>query len=312
VADRATFDLGRSGTGDKVGSGRYVARLRTDGVERSFAKSSNYIVPGSSPAPGGRMAVPEASVTRGGVKLTSAGESFAVARDRGLQSVPVAMRMKDWREAAKAGLVAREGAGMFGNSGRRSTSQASLFLQIDLTDMWNLAAQLNGTATAIRVGHTKISQAINFGLRRLRTRVTDQAVKWTGIRRRGEVLKGFRMIPSTPATMTGVLRVRDYHRAVTSENFGASWSRSDPGATHRAWNRPQLAVGAFMIPGRKPIFRREGKARLPIEPLWGPNVAREIERHRPEVQAQVDLVGVAVRQEAVALMRLAITGSRRS
>jgi hypothetical protein len=312
VADRVSFDQSRSGTSSKIGSGRFVARLRTDGVERSFSKSSSYIAPGAAGTPAGRMAVPEASVGKGGVKLTSAGEGFAVARDRGLQSVPVAMKMKDWRAAAKAGLIAREGSGTYGNKGRRATSQASLFLQIDLTDMWNLAAKLNGTATAIRVGHAKISQAINFGLRRLRTRVTDQAVQWTGIRRRGEVLKGFRMIPSTPATMTGVLRVRDYHRAVTSENFGASWSRSNPGATHRAWSRPQLAVGAFMIPGKKPIFRRVGQSRFPIEPLWGPNVAREIERHRPEVQAQVDMVGVAVRQEAVALMRVAITGSRRS
>lgn len=312
MADRATFDLSRSGTGERIGKGRYVARLRTDGLERSFATSPGYIAPGSSSSPIGRMAVPEASVGRAGARITSGAEAFAVARDRGMQSVPVAMDMRSWRQASKAGLIANEGAGMFGNSGRRSTAQASIFLQIDLTDMWNLAASLNGTATAIRVGHVKISQAINFGLRRLRTRVVNQAVQWTGIRRRGEILKGFRVIPSTPATMTGVLRVRDYHRAVTRENFGAAWSRSNPGATHKAWNRAQLAVGTFMIPGRAPIFRRVGSKRFPIEPLWGPNVAREIERHRPEVQAQVSAVAVDVQREAVSLMRLAITGSRRS
>ncbi|MFZ4807487.1 MAG: hypothetical protein ACOYLQ_09540 [Hyphomicrobiaceae bacterium] len=313
MADRATFDLGRSGTGDTIGKGRYVARLKTDGVERSYSQSKGYLAPGTVPSPGGRLSVPEASITqRKGLQITSGASNFAVARDRGMQSVPVAMTMDSWKAAKAKGLISPDGAGKFGNSGRRATAQADVFLQIDLSDMWNLAAQLNGVATAIRSGHVVISRAINFGMRRLKARLTDQAKTWTGIQRRSEIAKGFKILPSSPATLTGVLRVRDYHRAVTAENFGATWSRSNPGATHRAWNRSQLAVGTFMVRGRKPIFRRVGKGRFPIEPLWGPNVAREIERHRPAVQTQVNLIAIDVQREAVALMRVAITGSRRS
>lgn len=81
--------------------------------------------------------------------------------------------------------------------------------------------------------------------------------------------------------------IADRHTRTTKESFGAAWSRQNPGGTHRTWNRAQLAVGGFMISGKKPLFKREGASKYPIAPLWGPNIAREVERHEVEVEADV-------------------------
>jgi hypothetical protein len=77
---------------------------------------------------------------------------------------------------------------------------------------------------------------------------------------------------------------------ITAGYFGASWSRANPGGVHSAWNRRQLAPHSFFIPGKEPLFKREGSSKYPIAPLWGPALPREIDRHRGEVEAEVNAI----------------------
>ncbi len=201
-----------------------------------------------------------------------------------------------------------QAAGLHPRQGRYSF--AAPHIVVDLRDMDRLAQGYHGIATRIKKGATVISQAINHGLRKLRTEVTNDVVKWVGSGNRGIIYKSVKPVWSTPATLTGLLNVKSGHLVVTKAYFGASWNRRNPGATHKAWNRGQLAKGTFMIPGKKPVFRRLSSQRKPLAPIWGPNPAREVERHQPEVQAKVTAIGVVVSREAARLMSVAISQAR--
>ena len=110
-----------------------------------------------------------------------------------------------------------------------------------------------------------------------------------------------------PGSMTTVsLIVRDRHSRITAAYYGAKWAGvTTPGATHHAWNRPQTARGAFMIAGRKPVFKRTSSARFPIAPLWGPNMAREMERNAGKMRKiQHNVWHQAIRPEAMRLLEL--------
>lgn len=247
-----------------------------------------------------------ASIGRNGAVSLDALGKFAL--DSGAKTVPASMTMASWRRADAAGMIAQGGGTMA--RGRSSGGGAVGFgVVIDLTDFSRLGQQIGAGAVVLRRGHTIISQAINHGLRKLNTQLKYKIKDWTGIRRVGEVSKGFKFGWSMPATMTGRLEVKDYHRALTAANFGAKWSRRDPGATHHAWNRAQLAPHTFMTKPGGPIFRRVGSGRKPIRVLWGPNFAREVERHKPEVQHMVDAAGRHVQAEAARLLRVAVTGT---
>jgi len=197
---------------------------------------------------------------------------------------------------------------MYRGTGR---GPATISIVIDTTDMRRLAAQYGQAFETMTKGRAALSRTINVGLRKLNTELKYKVKEWTGIRVVGEVTKGFRNTWSTPATLVGRLRVEDRHRVLSRKMFGASWSRGNPGGTHHAWNRGQIAVGSFMQPSQQSLMKRVGTARKPIKPLYGPNFAREIERHRPEVQARVTVVTAAVQREGLALLRLALSGSRR-
>lgn len=225
--------------------------------------------------------------------------------------MPTAMSMSEAREAYRGGRLQRAANPVGSHAGQRVASGASFGIQIDLSDMRRLAASYGRAFETMNSGRTMISQAINFGLRKLNTKLKYKVKEWTGIRRVNDVTKGFKIAWSTPATLTGKFTVKDAHRRLTRANFGASWSRANPGATHSAWNRQQMAVGTFMAPGKAPIFKRVGGRRLPIKPLFGPNFAREIERHKGEVQADVTAIGLLAQREATRLLRVALTGTGR-
>ena len=187
---------------------------------------------------------------------------------------------------------------------------AATGIVIDLTDMDRLAVGFHGVAVRIQKGGQIISRAINNGLRRLRTQIRRDLSQWTGLRDQGKIQKSISLAWSSPTHLVGVLRVKSGHTVVTAGYYGASWNRANPGATHKAWNRGQLAVHTFMIPGKKPVFRRLSSQRLPIAPIWGPNLAREVERHEADVQAKVTAIGVVVSREAARLMSVAISQAR--
>lgn len=309
MADRRIFDRTRSGAGEgrKIGS-RYVVNIDASKADRVFGSPS---AAGFSRASGG-VPVPEATVRRGKLRLSAGAERFAAARDMGMRTVPVAMSMAAARAARKQGLIADARYGGVVNSRKgdpRDYLSTNLFIQVDLTDMNRLAEELNARALVVEKGHFIISRAINYGMDRFRTKLRRKLKSWTGIKWPERLERGFGLVRSTPALMHATLRMRDRHIRITEDYFGARWSRQDPGATHKAWNRSQLAVGSFMIPGKMPIFKRVTANKYPIAPLWGPNVVREIERHRPEVNADLAIAGEGVRREAVRLLRVAVTGS---
>ncbi len=272
------------------------------------------------PMIGSAGALPIARMKGGKFVVTHGSETLARASSLGRSSAPVAMSRSGLRSAHKAGLLA--GGVRVANFARKNEiarfgGSASVGIVVDLTDMWRLAKGLNGVAVAIGQGHGIISQAVNDGARTLKTGLRRKLKAWTGIRSYAETEKGMRMTWSTPATMTAVLSITDRHRRITTANFGAKWSKSDPGGTHAAWNRPQMAVGTFMIRGGKRsirgdlLFKRVGRGRFPIAPLWGPNMAREIKRHEAEVQRDVVRVAeVKVKATAVRLMVAAINKAR--
>lgn len=300
MSDRALID--RSAVAPK---GRYEARVR---LERAGIQRGPVMTMGN--------AMPTGTMKGGAFKVESGAGALSAALTMGMETAPVAMTRAGLRSAHKAGLLAGGGAvANFSRRGeiRRFGGSASVGLVVDLTDMWRLAKGFRGISVAITKGHAIISRAVNDGARTLKTGLRRKLKAWTGIRSYAETERGMRMTWSTPATMTAVLRVTDRHRRITTANFGARWSRADPGGTHAAWNRPQMAVGTFMIRGGKRgirgdlLFKRVGRGKYPIAPLWGPNMAREIRRHEAEVQRDVVQVArVKVQATAVRLMAQAI------
>lgn len=267
--------------------------------------------PGQASTGGGDGLPRVKSVTNKGIRFSSGSETFAAMRSaRGGDgaSVPVSMTMKQARAANARGMLG--GRAMNTGADRLVLPPSMIFITVDFTDMYRLGDSFTRMGTVIKRGHAVIAKAINEGIRRFESGVQRDLVQWTGIKSRARVGRGFTRTFASAATLTGRVRVRDRHIRITSEYFGAAWSRSNPGGTHSAWNRPQLAKGSFMIPGAAPLFKRTSRRRFPIEPLWGPNVVREIERHEGQVMARLAAVNVGVQQTAVRLMRMAISSGR--
>lgn len=199
--------------------------------------------------------------------------------------------------------IAAPGYSIAGRSG------GGVLITIDMTDMQRLAVGFFGVADGIRRGRSVISMSINHGLRKMRTWIKPELERWTGLREVSRIHEAISIVPSSPATLTGILRVDSDHVAVTRAYFGAQWSRGTAGASHAAWNRGQMAKGAFMAPGKAPVFKRTSSERLPIVRVWGPNLAREVERHEAIVQSKVNAAGYVVAREAARLMSAAVSGA---
>lgn len=303
MADRQLFDTTAPITG-----GRYAAPLN---ISRAQLPSGPQASQFANPTPTARMG-------RGGLEVQSGGDALRTARSMGMKTAPVAMSMAGLRKAHAAGLLG-SGPNVQNMSRRAEVRQMgtshNVSVRIDLTDMAKLAKGFIGTSVYIREGHGIISKSINDGMRRMHTITKRKLQKWTGIKQQADIGRGFRTTWSTAATMTSTFHIADRHRRITTENFDAKWERRNPGGTHKAWNRPQLAKGTFMIRGGGRsgkirgdiLFKRIGAARFPIAPVWGPNMAREFNRHRDELQREFNTVVAArVSSTAVRLMQQAI------
>jgi len=298
---------------EAAGRGRYRVY-----VKGSAAPANT---PARAVASGESVALPRVkSVTGRGIRFSSGADTFGGLREmRGgpSASVPVAMTMAQARAAAKRGML----GGVAANAGadRLALGPSMLMLRVDFSDIKRLGNSFANMGIVIQKGHGVIAKSINEGVRRFETGVKRDLVQWTGVKNRKRVAKGFSRTFASAATMTARVQVVDRHMRVTSEYFNAKWNRGDPGGTHRAWNRPQLARGTFFIKGEKPLFKREGvRVKLadgewhqPVAPLWGPNVVREIMRHEGQVRGRLAVVQVGVQQTAVRLMKIAIERGRR-
>ena len=306
------FDLNRSASGRDMtrrSQGRYIVRLSGPEAARAANAQARTSAAVSSAT---RMGVPEARVTKAGkLQFTAGAGEFAAARALGHNSIPVAMSMRSARHAHAAGLI-DPGHGLSASTKhpRQARFTSGTFVVVDLTEMNKIAAAFGGVARDLKTQRTSISRAINYGLRRLSTVMKRKTKQWTGLRSDKPFAKAFGQRWATPSFLQGSLTVSSGYTVVTRDYYGATWSRANPGAAHRAWNRPQIAAGTFMASGFKPVFHRTTSARLPITPLWGPNIAREIERHRPEFEAETSNVARQVGAEAARLLAVAVSKAR--
>jgi hypothetical protein len=156
-------------------------------------------------------------------------------------------------------------------------------------DLHKLSAALNDVADH-HIRDKAVYRALNDAIDKANTLLKRDLQKWTGIKIQARIAQAMRKKYARPNHWSAAIIIKDKHIAITAEYFGARWNRSMPGVAHSAWGRAQIAKGAFMIPGKKPAFHRVGPSRLPIKPVWGPNTAREAERHADEVRATLRFV----------------------
>lgn len=129
-----------------------------------------------------------------------------------------------------------------------------------------------------------VARAINRGVDRVYTRLKRMIAKWTGLKV-GVVAAGMIKRGAHPGNLTGVVIIRGKHHKIDAQ-FKARWGGpSTPGGTHTGWNNPQLARRSFMVDGV--LKTRTTEKRFPIKSLYGPNPAREVIRHRDEVEAML-------------------------
>lgn len=293
-----------------IPKGRYVAPLNLGATRLAPGQSASTF----------SNAIPLARMSRGQIDVTQGADALRAAQGMGMGSAPVAMSMKGLREAHAAGLL---GSGQsvenFSRKQeiRHSGGAAALVVKVDMRDMLRMADQLAVVSGNLQRGHQILAMAINDGVRKLQTELKRKLQSWTGVRQQARITQAMRQAWASSASLTGQLAITDRHMRITGEAFGAKWSRANPGGTHNAWNRPQLAVGSFMIQGHGKIrsdllFKRVGKGRYPIAPLWGPSLPREVDRHRSEVQRDLDtVVRTRVLATAERLLRDAIARAAR-
>jgi len=160
-----------------------------------------------------------------------------------------------------------------------------IHVQVDLVALQKALKDIDIQGTAGGVG---LYRALNRTADRVRTYLKRKLQIWVGTNNQKGPSDALMVRHAGPGHLESQVIVKDKYPSITAANFGATWNRSMPGVQHRAWGRVQIATGAFMIPGRKPAFHRVGKDRYPIKPVYGPNYAREVERHEKEVRATVE------------------------
>lgn len=253
----------------------------------------------TAPLGSGPLALPTANPTpnvsmtaKGGFLVQSGTEVLRSAQQAGMPTAPVAASMASLRRMAKAGLLGSGASAqnMARKAERSLVGSAAIEIIIDTRDILKISQGLAAAGLVLAEGQAILSKAINDGARKFQTGIKRKLQAWTGLRDQARIVRAISTVYSTPATLVAAIRVRDRHVRITAAYFGASWSRANPGAVHSAWNRRQLAVHAFMIPGKLPVFKRIGSSRFPIAPIWGPALPREVDRHRGEVEAEVNAI----------------------
>lgn len=267
-------------------------------------------------AAGGGNPMPNVSMTAArGFEVQSGAEGLRMAKSVGMETAPVAASMSSLRRMAKAGMLGSgpSVANMTNKAERSLVGSAGIQIVIDTTDFARLSNSIAAAGLFLmEEGHAIMSRAINDGARKYQTQIKRKLQQWTGIRVQRRIVESLHTTYATPATLAAVITCRDRHIRLTAEYFGASWSRSNPGGVHSAWNRRQLAVHSFMIPGKLPLFKREGSSKYPIAPLWGPALPREIDRHRGEVEAEINtIVRTRVLATGERLLRMALARAAR-
>jgi hypothetical protein len=119
-----------------------------------------------------------------------------------------------------------------------------------------------------------MARALNRGGDTARTQVKRSLVAQTGIKY-GLINKAVTTIPATPGRLEYSLVAQGNETNLNL--FGAKQGKR--GVSAAPWKKKRVFKGTFIVPayGAK-VFRRETDARGPLDPLWGPNIARELIR----------------------------------
>jgi hypothetical protein len=118
---------------------------------------------------------------------------------------------------------------------------------------------------------TALSRALNHEGDKGRTKVKRALVKQTGIKY-SAVNKAMATVRATPATLTYTLKARGGETNIAW--FGGVQRRK--GVSAAPWSKRRIFQHAFIVPRFGRAFIRTSKSRLPIRPLYGPNLAREL------------------------------------
>lgn len=118
------------------------------------------------------------------------------------------------------------------------------------------------------------SQALNHGGNKARTQVWRSLAKQTGIKY-GKIKQVVTTIPATPVRLAYTLEASGNETNLAL--FGAK--QGARGASAAPWGKRRTFRKSFIVPayGGK-VYKREGRARGPLDPLWGPNIGRELVR----------------------------------
>jgi hypothetical protein len=117
-----------------------------------------------------------------------------------------------------------------------------------------------------------MSRALNHEGAKGYTQVKRALVRQTGIKY-GLIGKAVKTIKAGPASLTFTIEAKGEETNIGL--FGARQGKK--GVSAAPWNKRHVFKSTFMVGkyGDK-VYRRTGKTRLPIKPVYGPNIAREI------------------------------------
>jgi hypothetical protein len=142
-------------------------------------------------------------------------------------------------------------------------------VRVSLAD--DIVARVGGAVARLGSGQARIamSRALNHEGAKGFTQVKRVLVKQTGIKY-GLITKAVTDQKSNPGTLT--YQIIAHGNETNIALFGAVERKK--GVSAAPWATRRIFPHTFFAGGK--VFRRLGKARLPIKGVYGPNIAREI------------------------------------
>lgn len=170
------------------------------------------------------------------------------------------------------------------NMARNGGAPFGISVQIDLDRLAKALGDVN-----LQRSDVGLYRALNHTIEKFKTQLKRELVKWSGANRQKPVEQAMRVRHAGPGHLVAAVIVKDKWATITSANFGAKFRKGPGGGvSHSAWQGGNFERGAFMLPGKAPAFKHAShpsKHRGDLVPLYGPNYAREVERHEGQVRA---------------------------
>jgi hypothetical protein len=122
------------------------------------------------------------------------------------------------------------------------------------------------------LGRTVMSRSLNHEGDKGRTQVKRALVRQTGIKY-GQINSAVKTIRASAASLTYTLEAKGDETNISL--FGARQGKR--GVSAAPWGKRRVFRSTFVVAGYgSRTFKRTGKARFPIKPVYGPNIAREL------------------------------------